>query len=50
MVQNRVGLLGNSTVYVSPLVLRSLYGPVYLPVYLVFPLRYIKMSELSSRL
>jgi hypothetical protein len=50
VVWNGVGSFSNLIVHVSPLMLRSLYGFIYLSAYLVFSLCYIRTSELSGRL
>jgi len=50
MVLKSVGLLGSCTLYVSLLILSNLNRLVYLPLYLVLPLRYISTSKLRGRL
>jgi len=49
MVLKSVGLLGNYTLYISPLVPSSLNGLVYLPLCLVLPSRHISTSKLRGR-
>ena len=49
IVLKSVGPLGSCTLHVSPLIPSSLNGPVYLPLCLVLPSRYISMSELRGR-
>ena len=50
IVLKSVGLLGSYTLYISPSILINLNGLVYLPLYLVLPLRHISISELRRRL
>jgi len=50
VVLKLVGLLGSYTLYISLLILSNLNRPVYLPLYLVLPLRYISTSKLRGRL
>ena len=48
VVWNGVGPLGSAIVHVSLSILRSLYGPVYLPAYPVFPSCHMSTSEFSG--
>jgi len=50
MVLKLVGLLGSYILYISPLIPSSLNRLVYLPLYLVLPLRHISTSKLRGRL
>ena len=50
IVLKLVGLLGSYTLYISLLILSNLNGLVYLPLYLVLPLRHISTSKLRGRL
>ena len=50
MVLKSVGLLGNYTLYISPLILSNLNRLVHLPLYLVLLFCYISISKLKGRL
>jgi len=50
MVLKLVGPLGSYILYISLLILSSLNRLVYLPLYLVLPLRYMSISKLRGRL
>ena len=50
IVLKSVGLLGSYTLHISLLILSSLNRPVYLPLCLILPSRYISTSKLRGRL
>ena len=50
IVLKLVGLLGNYTLYISPLILNNLNGLIYLLLCLILPFCHISMSKLRGRL